>query len=162
MPTPEKGYNDPPAGHFARGALGQEVVENFYALDTDLEAPWDLDLQSEGEQTGLAADAAGVQYETAISRTLLQALVDSNHDVVLVAATTSSAGDETVTIELYDETAAAVVASVDVAGGGQSESADISGALTGGNPAHVRYNVTTASATAGATFDAHGALLTIR
>lgn len=161
MPTDNKGYNTPPNGWFARGQLGSRFRGILNALDVDMESPEELNLLPEGEQTGLVADAAGVQYTAVLSRTLTAALVNSNHDVFLVAATSSSAGDETVEAQIVDESDGTVVDSVAITGGGQGE-VDVTAALPADQAVHVEFNVTGASATGGATFDAHAALLVIR
>lgn len=120
------------------------------------------DLQPEGAQTGLAADTTGIKYEGKMRQQLDAWLLTDERSVYLEAATQSSAGDEEVTVEVYDDTAAAVADSVAISGGSsRTRSADISGSLTAGNEAHVRWNVTTASATSGATFDAIGARLVV-
>lgn len=119
-------------------------------------------LQPEGAQDGLVADATGVQYEGRMRQQLDSWLLSSERSVYLEAATASSAGDETVDVEVYDDTAAAVATSLSIAGGSpRTRSADISASLTAGNEVHVRWNVTTASATGGATFDAIGARLVV-
>lgn len=118
----------------------------------------DRDLQPEGAQSGLAADATGIAYEGTMRALIDTPLVGGTRSTYLEAATASSAGDEVVSVELYDDTAAAVVASLDITGGSpRARSADISTSLTSGNEVHVRWNVTTASATTDATFDAIGA-----
>ena len=117
-------------------------------------------LQPEGAQTGLAADTTGIKYEGAVTQTIDEKLITSGSDIRLEAVTQSSAGDEDVTVEVYDDTAAVVADSVTITGGGQT-SKDITTSLTAGNTVHVRWNVTTASATSGATFDAFTSRLVI-
>lgn len=129
--------------------------------ETDL-SDTERDLQPEGSETGLDAATTGVKYEGATRQLLDERLLTDARSVHLEAATTSSAGDETVTVELYDDTAAAVAASHAISGGSpRSRSTDINASLTPGNEVHVRYDVTTASATAGATFGALNARLII-
>lgn len=124
--------------------------------------PGERNLLPEGAQTGLVADATGVQYEGQMRQVVASALLDSNRSVYIEAATNSSAGDESVAVEIYDDTAAAVADSLTISGGSpRARSADISGSLTSGNEVHVRYNVTTASGTSGATFDAIGTRLIV-
>lgn len=144
--------------------IGNGTAWNFLGViqpDTALNDA-ERDLQPEGGQTGLAADTAGVKYEGATRQLLDPRLLEDARSVYLEAATAVSAGDVTVTVELYDDTAVAVAASHAITGGStRSRSADINASLTPGNEVHVRYNVTTASATAGATFDALTARLII-
>ena len=149
------------------------VPENFLAFAVATQTGLDAvdaakvetstrDLQPEGAQTGLAADATGVVYEGVTRQLLDDAIVNADRSVVLEAATTSSAGDEAVTVELYDDDAAAVVGSIELAGGSpRTRSDDFSDGLTAGTEVHVQWNVTTPSATADATFDATAARLII-
>lgn len=119
-------------------------------------------LQPEGAQAGLAADATGIKYEGDMRQRIDSTILNSARSVYIEAATNSSAGDETVSVEVYDDTALAVAASLDVVGGAaRARSSDISASLVAGNEVHVRWNVTTASATAGATVDAVGARLIV-
>lgn len=119
-----------------------------------------FDLQPEGIVAGNAADVTGVQYTSEMTALVEDGLASAANNVYLEAATNSSAGDEEVTVEVYDVDAGAVVASVAITGGGRRvRSADLSDSLTQGNELEVRYNVTTASATSGATFDAVNARL---
>jgi hypothetical protein len=113
------------------------------------------DLQPEGAQTGLTADAPGVQYAGQVHQRVDVGLLAGDRAAYIEAATASSAGDEEVTVELYDPDAAAVVGSVTITGGSaRSRSADLSDGLTAGNDVYVRWDVTTASGTTDATFDA--------
>lgn len=161
MPTEHKGYNTPPNGWFARGQLGSRVRGILNAIDVDMESPEELNLLPEGEQTGLAADAAGTPYVGVLSRTVTAALVESNHDVFLVAAISSSAGDETVEAQVVNEADGTVIGAAVLTGGGQAE-IDVTADLPADQAVHIEFEVTGASATAGATFDAHAALLVIR
>lgn len=121
-----------------------------------------LNLQPEGAQSGLAADTTGVKYEGEMRQLVDSSLWIGDRSVYIEAATNSSAGDETVTVEIYDDTAAVVADSMAVSGGStRTRSTDISGNLTEGNEVHVRWNVTTASGTSGATFDAVAARLIV-
>lgn len=126
------------------------------ATDTDTNTfALSRNLQPEGSQTGLAADSTGVKYEGGVRQQIDSSVLNGSSGVYIEAAKNSSAGDEVVDVEVYDDTAAAVVDSLSIAGGSpRSRSADVSGSLTSGNEVHVRYNVTTASTTGGATFDA--------
>lgn len=123
-------------------------------------APAPRDLLGEGEQTGLAADTTGTKYSGALYLKLDSALLDTADNIYIEAATSSSAGDEVVDVELYDATAASVIGSVSITGGStRARSADIADSLVEGNEVYVRFTVATASATSGATFDAHAARL---
>lgn len=117
-------------------------------------------LQPEGAQTGLAADATGVQYSGEMPVELDASILNGSDNIYIEASENSSAGDETVTVEIYNVTQGTVDTSLDVGGGvSRSRSADISGSLNAGDEYQVRWNVTTASATSGATFDAVAARL---
>jgi hypothetical protein len=123
----------------------------------------DRGLQPEGMQTGLACGSGGttgVKYTGEMTQTVDTELLNGASAVRLEAATNSSDGDETVTVEVYDETATAVADSVAITGGGQA-SKEISASLTAGNAVRVRWNVTTLSAASGATFDAVAARLVV-
>jgi parallel beta-helix repeat protein len=76
------------------------------------------------------------------------------------ATWTSTAADVVVAIELYDVNAAAVVASVSGNSGANAKSSYVK--LTAGNRYVVRINITTASATAGATATVTKVLLYVR
>lgn len=147
------------ADHEAGGSL--EVTHNNLTLtasDHHTPSTSSRDLQPEGMQAGLAADATGVQYSGAMYQYIDGALLADGRAVYLEAATNSSAGDEAVTVEVYDPAGAAVLDSLAITGGStRSRSGDISASLTADSEVQVRWNVTTASATAGATFDAVGA-----
>lgn len=120
------------------------------------------DLLPEAGQTGQVADATGVQYTGQTNQNVDSWLLNDERTVYVEGATASSAGDEVVDVEVYDPTAAVVVGSVSITGGSKrARSTDISASLTAGNDVYVRFNVTTASATAGATFDALAARLII-
>lgn len=119
-------------------------------------------LQPEGAQSGLAADSTGIKYEGDMRQLLDPRLFDDPRAIYIEAATNSSASDETVTVEVYDDTAGAVVATLDITGGSpRARSPDVKSSLASGNEVHVRWNVTSASATGGATFDAINARLVI-
>lgn len=125
-------------------------------------ATGERDLQPEGMQAGLAADATGVQYTGEMLQRVDEWLLASGRSIYVEAATNSSAGDETVAVEVYDPSAAAVVTSLSITGGSdRSRSGDVSDALPKNTEVRVRWNVTTASGTSGATFDAVGARLII-
>ena len=121
-----------------------------------------INLMPEGQVTGLAADSTGVKYTGKKSVLIDDDLLKHAKAAYIEVAKESSAGDETVTVELYDNVGAAVVASHTVTGTTtRSRSADILANLSSGQEIVVRWNVTTASATAGTTFDAVSAYLII-
>jgi len=123
----------------------------------------DMDLQPEGAQTGLAADSTGIKYTSQRYRLLDAELVSGIQTAYIEASKTSSAGDETVTVELYDETVGSVVGSITITGASNYTRGPINiGTARQGNQVSVRWNVTSASATSGATFDATSASLVIK
>jgi hypothetical protein len=101
----------------------------------------------------VAADSTGVKWT---SVDLIPPVL--NYVSVAIEATwTASTTDSVTAIELYDATAAVVKASVSGNAGTNVKSSYVS--LTPGNKHNVRINVTTASATAGATATVTKALL---
>jgi len=121
-----------------------------------------FNLQPEGEQAGLAADSTGIKYEGKFKFHLDHEILRHAKYAYLEAAKASSAGDEVTAVELYDDNKAGVAASLSITGASaRKRSSDILANLTAGHEYHVRWNVTTASGTAGATFDAIGARLVI-
>lgn len=169
-------WSDLPSATGETSTNGQPRVyrvnaDNVYVRDNG--SSWDviggvgassrtMNLQPEGAQTGLAADTTGVKYEGKMRQQIDSSLWIGDRSVYIEAATASSAGDETVTVEIYDDTGAVVADSMTISGGSpRARSSDISGSLTEGNEVHVRWNVSTASATSGATFDAINARLIV-
>lgn len=134
------------------------IQESDFA--TDALANWPhMNLLPEGAQTGLAADSTGVKYSGEFYVQLDTNMLKNADAVYLEAATNSSSGSETVTVELYDTVNAVVDDSFTISGGSnRARSADISASLTEGDVYQVRFNVTTAAAS-GSTFDANGARL---
>ena len=106
-------------------------------------------LQLIKDQTGLDAASTGVKYTSGKFK------LDTNglKSAIIRATWTASDTDSVTDIELYDETAAAVVGSVSGNAGTDAESADLSGGITSGNLHSLRVDVTTASATTTATTD---------
>ena len=102
----------------------------------------------ETAKTGLAADATGVKFESQ-DLVLTAEELGCLKGAYVEATWTASATDSATAIELYDVTGAAVVASV--SGNTGTNVRSTAGSLTAGNVNRVRANVTTASATAGAT-----------
>ena len=114
-----------------------------------------IPLQLIKDQTGLTADSTGVKYTSGKFKIITNGLKSA-----IIRATWSASNTDSVTaIELYDETAGAVVGSVSGNTGTDAESDDLSTAITNGNLHSLRVNVTTASATAGATTDVDYAIL---
>lgn len=119
-----------------------------------------LDLQPAGSQSGLAADSTGIKFtanrDFSAERELLEKVVAA----FLELSKDSSATDETVTLELFNVTAGTVDASVAITGASQwARSSNVLANIQMGDIYRVRWNVTTASSTSGATFDADSASL---
>lgn len=107
-------------------------------------------------KTGLAADSTGVKFE---SLPIIPPV--SDYLTVAIEATwTASATDSITAIEVYDATASAVKTSVSGNNGTDVKSSYVT--VTAGNKLTVRVNVTTASATAGATTTVNKAILYFR
>jgi hypothetical protein len=105
-------------------------------------------------QVGLAADATGVKWTSVFN---LKVDPQNLLSAVIRATWTASATDSVTAIEVYDSVALAVLGSAS-----GNTGTDAEGAVTGftaGNIIVVRLNVTTASATAGATTDLTYAVL---
>lgn len=160
------------AGSITTDRIGDGQVTNPKVGDGELaygkmaantiQLPIYLNLQPEGQATGLVADATGVQKEGYKHFILDLNILKHAKAAYIEVAKASSAGDEVTAIEVYDDTAAAVADSLSVTGATtHTRSVDILASLTAGNEIHVRWNVTTASATTGATFDAQAAFLVI-
>lgn len=111
---------------------------------------------AESARTGLAADATGVKW-TSIDIIPTAAEIQSLKGAYIEATWTASATDSVTAIELYDATAAAVKTSV--SGNKDTNKRSAAASLTADNILNVRVNVTTASATAGATTDVSKAML---
>ena len=107
-------------------------------------------------KTGLAADSTGVKFESQ-DLVFTAAELACVKGIYLEATWTASATDSITSIELYDVNSAAVLASVSGNTGTSVRSA--AGNLTAGNYNRVRVNVTTASATVGATTDCSKAVV---
>ncbi|KXA93022.1 hypothetical protein AKJ64_01595 [candidate division MSBL1 archaeon SCGC-AAA259E17] len=110
----------------------------------------------ETPQTGLVADTTGVKFNSnAVT------LPSSGYASIAIEGTwTASQTDSVTAIELYDQTAGAVLASVSGNMGTNVKSGYAS--FTAGNTVNVRVNVTTASATGGATTDCYEAVVYLR
>lgn len=121
------------------------------------------DLLPEGEQTGLEADSTGVKYIGKSTQYIDPSLIDQDRNVYFEAAIESSANDETVTAEIYDKDRQAVLNRQEIQGGStRTRTGDISKSLYEGHEIAVRYNVTSASSTSGATFSPIASRLLIR
>lgn len=107
------------------------------------------------EQSGLAADSTGVKYEGPRFKVKTAGLKSAK----IRATWTASHSDSETAIELYDVTAGSVVGSVSGNTGTDVESDDLKDGITEGNLLELRVNVTTASATSGATTDVKYAVL---
>jgi len=107
------------------------------------------------EQLGLDADSTGVNYTSGKFK------IDTNglKSAIIRATWIADEPDSVTAIELYDETAGSVVGSVSGNTGTDEESSDLSGAITSGHLFSLRINVTTASATTGATTSVMYAIL---
>lgn len=152
-------YNEANAAVDDTWGFNPGIQEGDFATDA-LQVWPHLNLQQEGEQAGLAADATGIKYSGQFYIQMDTDITKTADALYVEAATSSSAGDEDVTVEVYDATAAAVIGSVVITGGSnRARSADFLASVTEGNAVYVRWNVTTASGTSGATFDAIGARL---
>jgi len=111
---------------------------------------------AETARTGLAADSTGVKW-TSIDLIFTADELQSLKGAYIEGTWTASNTDSITQIELYDETAATVIASV--SGNTGTNSRSTAGTITAGNTLKVRVNVTTASATVGATTDVTKAIL---
>jgi len=107
------------------------------------------------DQTGLAADSTGVKYEGPRFK------INTRHlkSAVLRATWSASHSDSVTAIELYDVTDGAVRGSLSGNADTDAETSIDVSALVDGNLHELRVNVTTASATSGATTDVDYAIL---
>jgi hypothetical protein len=113
----------------------------------------------ETPRTGLVATSTGVKWESI--DLLLPPVEMLRYATIAIEATwVASATDSVTAIELYDQTAGAVKASVSGNAGTNVKSAYVS--LIAGNIHRVRVNVTTASGTAGATTGCTKAIIYVR
>ena len=129
--------------------LDSTLVKGDLALDTiRLELPFSI-LTS--EQTGLAADAVGIRYTTPYSFLISGDMLQSAKAVYIEADIEASHIDSVTAVELYDLTAALVRGSASANSGDRVRSGNLLGAVIAGNEHQARINVTTASATLGAT-----------
>jgi len=117
-----------------------------------------LPLQLIKDITGLAADSTGVKYASGKFK------IDTNglKSATIRATWTASATDSVTAIELYDETVAAIRGSVSGNTGADTEASVTAGNIVDENLHSLRVNVTTASATAGATTAVTYAILELK
>lgn len=111
-------------------------------------------------QTGLAADSVGVKWTSAF-----KFRVPKRHlkDIVLRATWSASNTDSVTKIALIDQASGQTVCSVSGNAGTDVESTNFNSEnLTGNGLVYVQAEVTTASATAGATFDIAYVVVEIR
>ena len=110
------------------------------------------------DQTGLAADSTGVKYEGPRFKIYTRHLKEA----VLRATWSASHSDSVTAIELYDVTAGAVRGSLSGNSGTDEETSITVSDLVDGHLHEIRVNVTTASATSGATTDVKYAILELK
>jgi len=141
----------------------EPITKHIHAeefLPNELQYMIFVDLQPEGEQSGLAAESTGVKFDSGFRLKVDDVMKRFLKAAYLEAAKSSSHGDEVTAVELYDDDEGALATSFDITGSSsRTRSSDISDNLTIGHEYHIRWNVTTASATSGATFDAIGVRL---
>lgn len=112
-------------------------------------------------QLGLAADAVGVKYTSAYTFLVSADMLHSAKAAYLEADIEASHADSVTAVELYDATALTVRGAAAANAGDRVRSADLLASLVAGNEHQVRINVTTASATVGATTGVRRAALVL-
>ncbi len=114
-----------------------------------------IPLQLIKDANGLAADSVGVKYTSGKFK------INTRHlkNAIIRATWTASAADSVTAIELYNVTDGSIVGSISGNTGTDLESSDLAGAITDGDMYELRVDVTTASATAGATTSVAYAIL---
>ena len=140
--------------------LDGDLVKGDLAADTiRLEVPIPI---LTNEQAGLAADGtAGVRYTTAYTFLISTDMLQSAKAVYIEADIEASNADSVTAVELYDSAAGVVRGSASANAGDRVRSADLKASLVGGNEHQVKINVTTVSATAGATTGVRRAALVL-
>jgi len=103
------------------------------------------------QQVGLAADSTGVKYTSPYYILIPAAFLKWASEVYLEAEIEASNTDSVTAVEFYSETAAAVRGSVSANASVRARSDDFLANLVAGEEHSIRINVTTASATTGAT-----------
>jgi len=108
-------------------------------------------------KTGLAADSTGVKASSPKFK------INSSLKTKLILRASISAipSDATVRVEVYDVTKDTVLGYVEFAGATGENETEITTGYDNGDLIQIRVNVTTASATSGATFDLDYAILEI-
>ena len=147
------------ARHIAGGADALSgLTKAQMAADT---AQWAIIIPiiSETPRTGLTADATGNKWAS-INIIPQAAEIDCLKGAYVEATWTATATDSVTQIEIYDTTAAASL--VSVSGNAGTDVRSSAATLTAGNTINVKVNVTTASATGGATTDVTKALLILQ
>jgi len=101
------------------------------------------------KKTGLAADSTGVKAESPKFK------FSSKHvkKLIVRAKVPSIPSDATVRVEVYDYTTDSVLGYVEFTGAAGESEAEVTSLPSDGDYIALRVNVTTASATSGATFD---------
>ena len=151
IPTPKIGDNQVTNVKVADAALTKTKL----VVDT---IQWGelIPVIAETARTGLVADATGVKWES-IDLILNAAEIQSLKGIYVEGTWVASVADSVTAIELYNVTAAAVICSI--SGNTGTNIRSTAGSPVAGNIMKVRVNVTTASATAGATTGANKAVI---
>lgn len=144
------------ARHIAGGADALSGLTKTQLAANTIRWSIQIPIIAETARTGLAADSTGVKWES-IDLIFTSAEIECLKGVYIEATWTASATDSVTAIEVYDATAATVRASVSGNTGTNVRSS--AGTIVAGNINRVRINVTTASATTGATTNVTKAVL---
>lgn len=137
-----------------RDKLAREIVSLEYIEKNTIQL--EIPISFFEGKLSIAIDSTGVKHETAnylISSELVKHLKSAYLEGAII---NFGATDATVAIELYNATDASVVTSISLSSDSyRTRSSDIADTLKGlaGKEVRVRVNVTTASATSGATAD---------
>ena len=129
---------------------GSIKVQNFPENEIQIAIPV---TQLPTPQT-VAIDSTGIKVSVARTYIPSEMIKHAKSGLLIARGGTPSATDAVVAVELYDDTAGIVVASVTYAGDSGTKTATLSETDVknlAGHQLHIRINVTTASATAGAT-----------
>ena len=144
--------------HILKGSL---IKEHLRTNEIEIEVPISF---FEGK-VSIAIDSTGVKHETGnylISEELVKHVKEAYLEGGIV---NFGATDSTVNIELYNATDASVVTSISLSSDSyRSRTSDIGSTIKGlaGKEVRIRVNVTTASATSGATADFISAKLILK
>ena len=129
---------------------GSIKVQNFPENEIQLAIP----VVNRGTTVSVAIDSTGIKAWTAWARVTPEMVKHAKGGLLVASALAPSATDAVVAVELVDDTTGSVIASVTFAGDSGTKTATIDENTVKGladHNVHVRVNVTTASATAGAT-----------